>query len=132
MKIPTADFLRGLAQNDYMIDGQYLEDGMLLIEAANDVERLEGRDDTPRGAMLREVVDITNERGRSYGPPAEHFARTIGMINALYGTSFKPEDWPKMMILDKLARDAERPKDDNCKDIAGYAGCLFEVRRGIR
>lgn len=78
--------------------------------------------------MLLEVVEITNERGKYYGPPAQHFARTVGMINALYGTSFKPEDWAKFMIIDKLARDAERPKGDNCKDIAGYAGCLHEVR----
>lgn len=87
---------------------------------------------TPRARMLSEVVAITKERGRYYGPPATHFARTVGMINALYGTNFKPEDWAKMMILDKLARDMERPKDDNCKDIAGYAGCMFEVRSGIR
>ena len=50
------------------------------------------------------------------------------MINALYGTNFKPEDWAKFMIIDKLARDAERAKDDNCRDIAGYAACLHEVR----
>lgn len=87
---------------------------------------------TPRARMLSEVVAITKERGKYYGPPREHFARTVGMINALYGTNFKPEDWAKMMILDKLARDMERPKDDNCKDIAGYAGCMFEVRSGIR
>lgn len=87
---------------------------------------------TPRARMLSEVVAITKERGKYYGPPAHHFARTVGMINALYGTDFKPEDWAKMMILDKLARDMERPKDDNCKDIAGYAACLFEVRSGIR
>ena len=87
---------------------------------------------TPRARMLSEVVAITKERGKYYGPPAAHFARTVGMINALYGTNFKPEDWAKMMILDKLARDMERPKDDNCKDIAGYAACLFEVRSGIR
>lgn len=85
-------------------------------------------DITPRAHMLLEVVEITNERGKYYGPPAQHFARTVGMINALYGTSFRPEDWAKFMILDKLARDAERPKGDNCKDIAGYAGCLHEVR----
>ena len=84
---------------------------------------------TPRQQLLLECVDIVAERGRYYGPPAAHFARTVGMINALYGTSFKPEDWAKFMILDKLARDMERPKDDNCRDIAGYAACLHEVRK---
>lgn len=83
---------------------------------------------SPRARMLEEVVAITKERGFYYGPPREHFARTIGMINALYGTTFEPADWAKFMILDKLARDSERAKDDNARDIAGYAGCLFEVR----
>lgn len=83
---------------------------------------------TPRQQMLQECVDIVAERGASYGPPAAHFARTVGMINALYGTNFKPEDWAKFMIIDKLARDWERAKDDNCRDIAGYAACLHEVR----
>lgn len=83
---------------------------------------------TPRARLLEEVKAITIERGHYYGPPHEHFARTIGMINALYGTSFAPEDWAKFMMCDKLARDAERPKRDNCADIAGYAACLHEVR----
>lgn len=87
--------------------------------------------DPPRARMLRETADITSERGRSYGPPAEHFARTIGMINALYGTSFKPEDWAKFMLIDKLARDYEKPRDDNPRDMAGYAACLFEVRQAL-
>lgn len=82
----------------------------------------------PRQAMLLSCVDIVAERGRYYGPPAAHFARTIGMINALYGTDFKPEDWAKFMVIDKLARDFERAKEDNCKDIAGYAACLYEIR----
>ena len=86
---------------------------------------------TQRQQMLQECVDIVAERGASYGPPAAHFARTVGMINALYGTSFKSEDWAKFMILDKLARDAERAKDDNCRDIAGYAACLHEVRSEV-
>ena len=86
---------------------------------------------TPRQQMLHECVDIVAERGASYGPPAAHFARTVGMINALYGTNFKPEDWAKFMIIDKLARDAERAKDDNCRDIAGYAACLHEVRTQV-
>ena len=83
---------------------------------------------TPRQQMLQECVDIVAERGRYYGPPAAHFARTVGMINALYGTSFVAADWAKFMIIDKLARDWERAKADNCKDIAGYAACLHEVR----
>lgn len=87
---------------------------------------------TPRQKMLLECVDIVAERGRYYGPPAHHFARTVGMINSLYGTTFTPADWAKFMILDKLARDMERAKPDNCKDIAGYAACLYEVRENAQ
>jgi hypothetical protein len=34
-----------------------------------------------------------------------------------------------MMIIDKLARDAEVAKEDNAIDIAGYAACMHEVRQ---
>lgn len=81
-----------------------------------------------RAQMLKNAALVVIERGDSYGPPAEHFARTVGLINAIYGTSFRPEDWGKMMILDKLARDWETPKIDNLTDIAGYAACIYEIR----
>lgn len=85
-----------------------------------------------RAQMLRRAADVTIERGQAYGPPSQHFARTVGLINALYGTSFKPEDWGKMIMLDKLARDWETPKDDNLVDIAGYAACIYEIRSHAR
>jgi|GEM_PF-5328140 len=91
------------------------------------------RGDPVRAQMLRRAADVTVERGKTYGPPAEHFERTTRALHALMPDLFArpplPEDWAKCMMIDKLARDAEVPKDDNCIDIAGYAACLYEVRK---
>lgn len=91
------------------------------------------RGDPLRAQMLRRAADVTIERGKAYGPPAEHFERTVLALYALMPDVFArpplPEDWAKCMIIDKLARDAEVPKEDNCIDIAGYAACLYEVRK---
>ena len=85
-----------------------------------------------RVEMLRECADVVEQRGSAYGPPYEHFSRTVGLINVLFADALKrplvPSDWAQFMILDKLAREQERPKRDNAMDIAGYAGCLHECR----
>jgi hypothetical protein len=85
-----------------------------------------------RERLLKEAIEAVEARGRSYGPPGEHFARTCGAANAILGDLFArpitPADWARLMILDKLARDAERAKLDNCLDVAGYAACLAEIR----
>lgn len=79
--------------------------------------------DTARAAVL--------DRHRVYGPPQEHFARTVGMVNSLFASVLKrpltTSDWARIMLLDKLARDlGPRPHPDNAVDIAGYAACLAE------
>lgn len=78
--------------------------------------------------VLETAMKAVRERGDYYGPPAEHFARTIGAINALLGHKFsqqlEPADWAVMMMCDKLARHQHRPKIDNLVDVAGYAGCM--------
>lgn len=79
--------------------------------------------DTARAAVL--------DRHRVYGPPQEHFARTVGMVNSLFASVLKrpltTSDWARIMLLDKLARDlGPRPHTDNAVDLAGYAACLAE------
>ena len=79
--------------------------------------------DTARAAVL--------DRHRVYGPPQEHFARTVGMVNSLFASVLKrpltTSDWARIMLLDKLARDlGPRPHPDNAVDLAGYAACLAE------
>ena len=79
--------------------------------------------DTAREAVL--------DRHRVYGPPQEHFARTVGMVNSLFASVLRrpltTSDWARIMLLDKLARDlGPRPHPDNAVDLAGYAACLAE------
>ena len=79
--------------------------------------------DTAKAAVL--------DRHRVYGPPQEHFARTVGMVNSLFASVLKrpltTSDWARIMLLDKLARDlGPRPHPDNVVDLAGYAACLAE------
>lgn len=85
-----------------------------------------------KAQLLREALRIVEERGSAYGPPARHFARTVGAINAVLGhklaVPLTPADWATMMILDKLAREQHTPRADNPLDIAGYAACLAECR----
>lgn len=50
MTTQNADFLRGLAQNDYMIDGSYLPDGQRLIELAEALETAAHNITSLRGA----------------------------------------------------------------------------------
>ena len=81
--------------------------------------------------MLRKVADITEQRGRDYGPPKQHFTRTANAINAIFGLDITHEMWGQMMIIDKLARNQQIEKDDNLLDIAGYAACVFEIGGGM-
>jgi hypothetical protein len=81
--------------------------------------------DTARAAVL--------DRHRVYGPPQEHFQRTVGMVNSLFASVLKrpltTSDWARIMLLDKLARDlGPRPHPDNAVDLAGYAACLAECQ----
>ena len=77
------------------------------------------------------VKHITDNRGRKYGHPYDHFGRTTGLLNVLgfrRATEGGPTreliriDWPQIMICDKLARAYESPEfQDHRDDIAGYA-----------
>lgn len=96
-------------------------DGILAAKPDDDV--------SPAERMLLDAAAAVRDRRRRYGPPVAHFSITVNLINARYGTSFKPEDWATMMQLDKIARSAG-PADhpDNDIDGAGYAACRAECR----
>jgi len=84
---------------------------------------------SPAEQMLLDAAAAVRDRRQKYGPPGEHFAITVALINAAFGTTFKPEDWATIMQLDKIAR-SRGPADhrDNDIDGAGYAACRHEVR----
>ena len=72
--------------------------------------------------ICEEAQRLTHgDRNNDYGHPLDNFQVTVDLINARFGTSFKPEEFPEIMILVKLGRQANASKRDNLVDIAGYA-----------
>jgi len=72
------------------------------------------------------------DRSRDYGHPAVNHRRIATLWNAWsqckgYEARFTPSDVATLMILLKIARHIETPKDDNIVDIAGYAKCLAMI-----
>lgn len=85
-------------------------------------------DDPPAARLLMDAADAVRQRRATYGPPGEHFRITVALINAAFGTSFKPEDWATIMQLDKIARSrGPGYTADNDVDGAGYAACRHEI-----
>lgn len=83
--------------------------------------------------LLEQATAAVKDRHSVYGPPTAHFARTVGMVNALFRDVLRrpltTSDWARIMLLDKLARDlGPKPHPDNAVDIAGYAACLAECQ----
>ena len=78
--------------------------------------------------ILEEAAEkVDGPRGADYGHPKDDFAKTAGMLTALFrdklkdGESFSVHDIPLVVICIKLSRHAHRRKRDNLVDIAGYA-----------
>lgn len=84
---------------------------------------------THRETILREATDaITVDRNLDYGDPYTDFARIGRLWTVQFGHVFRPEDVAQAMILMKVARLAHNSTHrDSWVDIAGYAGCGFEV-----
>jgi len=123
---PVDHILRGAAE----LDGRrYLGD-----EAEHDDEPatvVEGTGPSAAVALLDTARAAVMDRHAGYGPPREHFSRTVGMVNALFASVLRRpltvSDWARIMLLDKLARDlGPKPHPDNAVDLAGYAACLAE------
>lgn len=86
--------------------------------------------------VAEQLLDIASrtirQRRSTYGPPAEHFAKTVAAVNAIFAHKLREPltvaDWAQIMILDKLARHQGAAKSaDTPVDLAGYAACLAEV-----
>lgn len=87
--------------------------------------------DTVATRTLQRAVDTVRDRHLKYGPPTAHFSKTAAMVNAAFGTTFTAADWALVMVLDKVARQmGPEATDDAAIDIAGYAACHEECRRG--
>ena len=84
----------------------------------------------PRVEALREAARIiSGERNKQYGGPEENFTRTAQIWSVIMGIEFTSEDVAMMMVGLKVARYASKSgfQPDTWIDIAGYAGCGYEV-----
>lgn len=85
---------------------------------------------SPRVEALREAARIiSGERNKQYGGPEENFSRTAQIWSVIMGIEFTAEDVAMMMVGLKVARYASKSgfQPDTWIDIAGYAGCGYEV-----
>ena len=144
MTHPPEDYLQEAEQRARRFSGAYTGTSGTL---AADVLRLltmirrmpmpspdaEFRSETPSAAvtLLDQARAAVIDRHGKYGPPQEHFARTVGMVNAAFSQVLKrpltPADWAIIMTLDKVARHMGTAKTaDTPIDLAGYAACLAE------
>ena len=92
--------------------------------------------DNQMGSVLREAEKIINgERQDMYGSPEDSFQFIADLWNSYIHNNcydsetgaylgIEPSDVVQLMILLKIARQANKPKRDNIVDIAGYAGIL--------
>lgn len=92
-------------------------------------------DATPAEQLLDLATRTVRQRRTTYGPPAEHFSKTVAAVNAIFASKLREPltvaDWAQIMILDKLARHQGAAKSaDTPVDLAGYAACLAEVEAG--
>ena len=95
-------------------------------------EPVEPREDVilPRVEALREAAKIiAGDRDVQYGGPEENFTRISKIWSVIVGKEITPEDVAMMMVGLKVARYASKSgfQPDTWIDIAGYAGCGFEV-----
>jgi hypothetical protein len=91
-----------------------------------------GDDMTPAEGLLDTAQKTVRQRRNTYGPPGEHFAKTVAAVNAIFSAKLREPltvgDWAQIMIIDKLARHQGAARSaDTPVDLAGYAACLAEV-----
>lgn len=71
--------------------------------------------------VLAEALQVVKDRGASYGPPSVNHARTAALWSAYLGVPITPRQVCMLNILQKISRDANKPKRDNLVDVAGFA-----------
>lgn len=65
---------------------------------------------------------IHGERAEAYGSALQNARDWAQMFSAATGLDVKPEHYPVSQICTKLVREKHKHKEDNWRDIAGYAG----------
>jgi hypothetical protein len=83
-----------------------------------------------RVAALREAALLINgDRDAQYGSPKDNFNRIARIWSVILGIDITEEDVAMCMAGLKMARYASKSgfQPDTWVDIAGYAGCGYEV-----
>lgn len=94
------------------------------IRPANDAEAKKPPFWPERGRMIAEdaIRTINGERQDQYGNPEDSFKLIAALWDAYLGTKVTPPMVADMMILLKIAREADgKGKKDNMVDLIGYA-----------
>lgn len=84
----------------------------------------------PRIEMLREAATIiSGDRDAQYGGPEDNFTRIAKIWSVILSVDVTAEDVAMCMVGVKVARYASKSgfQPDTWVDIAGYAGCGYEV-----
>ena len=88
----------------------------------------------PRKAMLHHAAElITGDRNKTYGTPTQNFTDTAKIWSVQLrhmlkdGVEITPALVSQLMMSLKLCRLIASPTADTYIDIAGYAGCGYEV-----
>lgn len=63
---------------------------------------------------------VYGERQKAYGHPHTNFSRICTMWSVILNRSVTIREFVLMMVTLKIARDINKPKDDNLLDIVGY------------
>tara|TARA_A100000172_G_C3022940_1_gene103745 strand:+ start:155 stop:418 length:264 start_codon:yes stop_codon:yes gene_type:complete len=81
-----------------------------------------------RDTYLKKAAELINgQRQEDYGSALENHQRIANLWSIYTGKSFTPVDAAMMMLLVKVARTMESPKDDSFVDICGYAALAGEM-----
>jgi len=87
------------------------------------------------GRVLWQAMVAVRDREAAYGPPADHWKRTVGFANVILADKLKPgyeitpDDWGLLMVGDKMARWlGPDGGTDQLVDIAGYADGIGRLR----
>jgi hypothetical protein len=86
---------------------------------------------SPRERLLDDAKStIATARAEDYGPPKDSFGSIARLWTEYLGTEIDEADVAIMMVLMKTSRlktGGNKKHRDSWLDIAGYAGCGFEV-----
>ena len=93
-------------------------------------ETTEQQNNLLRVELLREAAAIiSGDRNKNYGEPEDNFSRIAKIWSVILGLDISAEDVAMCMVGLKVARYGHRGgfQADTWRDIAGYAGCGYEV-----